>query len=252
MRPTTASILPITLEEKILNNMETYSSHDNHDVTELIKKPSLKLIRRHFHYHHAAITRHPFVYVGSELDVESPLFLGFTNIVLIDPVFSNAEKIIQCIKRLEQYVEPAPAGRNILNPLSFEGTLRGTSAPVTVTMIPKVFQDRELSTEMGVELYQPTAEIKIQAGVLFSFMLYHSNWLTEPSTWDEIRTDGYLFCNQIPDKFRGSLRKIDPQYLNNQNVVFAHLDREWSNLGKKAIQLGERAFDGRLVQNGLR
>ncbi len=101
------------------------------------------------------------VYIGSGDDIEYPLLLGGTNIVLVDPLFQIPVHMRELIQRIEEIIEGQVLQKDaftLVFPFSFD---RVSCEPVTVRIVPKY---ANIGAHQSSDVYEPSGDIAFLLG----------------------------------------------------------------------------------------
>lgn len=194
-------------DEQLLSNISTlqrwpFSKEEVDDLKREILKEIRPTIPRE-------ILEKPFLYIGSYKDIEAPLFLGFSNIILVELGFAYTKILDEFREKIllySSYTETVFDGYRQIE-MFFNGQQR------VFTLIPKIFQNKSLAKEYEIPLWSPPKEL----GMIFSFAIHEVDFYTK-EIYESLVPNGYL-CVTSPSR----------------QVVYGK--KNWNDLGYKQIVL---------------
>ncbi len=190
------------LKLKLLDNIKTVT--DKEEEWNTVKKMIVLEINYQRYFEDLVKSNQLFTYVGSLLDIELPMVLGFRNIRMIDPHYS--EKNV-----FEEYVIPR---------IQIYGSIvKDTTVSKTERVMEVCLENGEMCTfhflgmiidygSQHVKVLQETydcqvGEVTWKSGVLCSYMFSDSHWILQ--ALDMVPKEGYILTTDSPQKFRDSL-----------------------------------------------
>jgi hypothetical protein len=94
--------LPSKFLQKAFNNLTTETTFAE-EATERKRNWILEIIKRGL-IDPKILQNYPTVYIASGTDVEFPILLGAQNIIMVDPIFENKEKVNEVRRRIEAMI----------------------------------------------------------------------------------------------------------------------------------------------------
>jgi len=95
-------LLPNEFLQRAFNNLTTETAFAE-EATERKRNWILEIRERKL-IDPEILKNNPTVYIGSGTDVEFPILLGAQNIIMVDPIFEDKEKVDEVIRRIEAMI----------------------------------------------------------------------------------------------------------------------------------------------------
>ena len=188
--------------QKVISNLSTVT--DREEEWTQVKRMIVMEINYNKYFKSLVEKNELFTYVGALMDIELPLALGFRNIKMVDPHYS--EKNV-----FEEYVIP----RIEIYGSIVKNTIESKTERVIEVCLengePCTFHFYSLIIDYGSQYVKelqemfdcPVGEVTWKSGVLCSYMFSDSHWLLQ--ALDMVPKEGYILTTDSPAVFRDSL-----------------------------------------------
>lgn len=190
------------LLQKLICNLSTVTEKE--EEWTRVKRMIVMEVNYNKYFQHLIEKNELFTYIGALMDVELPLALGFRNIRMVDPHYSEKDMF-------EKYIIPQIQ--------MYGSIIKDTIMSKTERVIEVCLENGEMcrfhfqsliidyGSQHVKELQRifdcPVGEITWQTGVVCSYMFSDSQWILQ--VLDKVQKQGYILTTDSPAVFRDSL-----------------------------------------------